>query len=48
MKNFPSNSSLRRGILVPFIYGRELNYAVDNWGNRSLRSTNQAVTNLLD
>ena len=35
MKNVPSNSSLRFGILVPFIYGRELNYTVDSWGNSS-------------
>ncbi len=35
MKDVPSNSSLRFGILVPFIYGRELNYTVDSWGNSS-------------
>ena len=33
MQNLPANSSLRFGIAVPFIYGRELNYSVDRWGN---------------
>jgi putative ABC transport system permease protein len=33
IKNIPANSSLQFGIAVPFIYGRELNYSVDNWGN---------------
>jgi len=35
MKNVPANSSFQFRILVPFIYGRELNYTVDNWGNSS-------------
>ncbi len=33
LKEVPRNSHIRFDFLVPFIFGRELNYTVDRWGN---------------
>jgi ABC-type antimicrobial peptide transport system permease subunit len=33
MKNFPRNSSLRFDFLIPFVFGRELEFSVDRWDN---------------
>ncbi|MFA9452476.1 MAG: ABC transporter permease [Candidatus Aminicenantaceae bacterium] len=33
LKELPRNSHIRFDFLVPFIFGRELNYTVDRWGN---------------
>ncbi len=38
MKNVPHNSHLQFDFLIPFIFGRELNYTVDHWGNSSFRT----------
>jgi putative ABC transport system permease protein len=38
MKNVPRNSHLQFDFLIPFIFGRELNYTVDHWGNSSFRT----------
>ena len=38
MKNVPRNSHLQFDFLIPFVFGRELNYTVDNWGNSSFRT----------
>ncbi len=38
MKNIPRNSHLQFDFLIPFIFGRELNYTVDHWGNSSFRT----------
>jgi len=38
MKNVPSNSHLEFDFLIPFIFGRELNYTVDRWGNSQFRT----------
>ena len=31
MKNFPRNSSLRFDFLIPFVFGRELGFSLDQW-----------------
>jgi len=31
MKNFPRNSSLRFDFLIPFVFGRELGFSIDQW-----------------
>lgn len=33
LKEFPTNSHFRYDYLIPFIFGRELKYTVDNWRN---------------
>jgi len=33
LKKFPLNSHMQYDFLIPFIFGRELNYTVDNWRN---------------
>ena len=33
IKEFPMNSHFRYDFLIPFIFGRELKYTVDNWRN---------------
>jgi putative ABC transport system permease protein len=33
LKKIPRNSHLQFDFLIPFIFGRELNYTVDRWGN---------------
>ena len=33
MKDVPRNSYLQFDVLIPFIFGRELNYTVDQWNN---------------
>lgn len=33
MKEVPHNSHLRPQLIIPFVFGRELEYTVDNWGN---------------
>jgi len=38
MKNVPHNSHLQFDFLIPFIFGRELNYTVDNWRNSQFRT----------
>jgi len=38
MKNVPPNSHLQFDFLIPFIFGQELNYTVDHWGNSSFRT----------
>ena len=38
MKNVPRNSHLQFDFLIPFIFGRELNYTVDRWGNSQFRT----------
>ncbi len=38
MKNIPRNSHLRFDFLVPFVFGRELNYTVDRWDNSQFRT----------
>ncbi|UCC41020.1 MAG: ABC transporter permease [Candidatus Aminicenantes bacterium] len=38
MKNVPRNSHLQFDFLIPFIFGRELNYTVDNWRNSGFRT----------
>ena len=38
MKNVPHNSHLQFDFLIPFIFGRELNYTVDRWGNSQFRT----------
>ena len=38
MKNIPHNSHLQFDFLIPFIFGRELNYTVDRWGNSQFRT----------
>ncbi|MCJ7582900.1 MAG: ABC transporter permease [Candidatus Aminicenantes bacterium] len=35
LKNIPTNSHLQFDFLIPFVFGREWNYTVDNWGNSS-------------
>ena len=44
MKNVPSNSHLQFDFLIPFIFGRELNYTVDRWGNSQFRTYVQIQT----
>jgi putative ABC transport system permease protein len=44
MKNIPSNSHLQFDFLIPFIFGRELNYTVDRWGNSQFRTYVQIQT----
>jgi putative ABC transport system permease protein len=38
MRDVPRNSHLQFDFLIPFIFGRELNYTVDHWGNSSFRT----------
>jgi putative ABC transport system permease protein len=38
MKKVPHNSHLQFDFLIPFIFGRELNYTVDNWRNSQFRT----------
>jgi putative ABC transport system permease protein len=38
LKKVPSNSHLQFDFLIPFIFGRELNYTVDNWRNSQFRT----------
>lgn len=38
MKNTPRNSHLQFDFLIPFIFGRELNYSVDRWNNSQFRT----------
>ncbi|MBN1271660.1 MAG: ABC transporter permease [Candidatus Aminicenantes bacterium] len=38
IKKFPQNSHFRYDFLIPFIFGRELNYTVDNWRNSQFRT----------
>jgi putative ABC transport system permease protein len=38
MKNIPRNSHLQFDFLIPFIFGRELKYTVDNWRNSQFRT----------
>jgi ABC-type antimicrobial peptide transport system permease subunit len=38
LKNVPHNSHLQFDFLIPFIFGRELNYTVDRWGNTQFRT----------
>ncbi|UCE21723.1 MAG: ABC transporter permease, partial [Candidatus Aminicenantes bacterium] len=38
MKDVPRNSHLEFDFLIPFVFGRELNYTVDYWGNSSFRT----------
>jgi putative ABC transport system permease protein len=38
MKTMPLNSHFRYDFLIPFVFGREWNYTVDNWGNSSFRT----------
>lgn len=33
MRNAPRNSTFRPGFLIPFIFGREINWTVDRWDN---------------
>ncbi|MGD2091040.1 MAG: ABC transporter permease [Candidatus Aminicenantes bacterium] len=33
LANVPHNSHLRPQFIIPFVFGRELEYTVDNWGN---------------
>jgi len=33
LANIPRNSSLRPDFIIPFIFGRQLGFTVDNWGN---------------
>ncbi len=33
LQEVPRNSHIRFDFMVPFVFGRELNYTVDNWGN---------------
>jgi len=46
MKNIPSNSHLQFDFLIPFIFGRELNYTVDRWGNSQFRTYVQIQTGI--
>jgi hypothetical protein len=38
IEEFPLNSHFRYDFLVPFIFGRELKYTVDNWRNSQFRT----------
>jgi len=38
LKKVPRNSHLQFDFLIPFIFGRELNYTVDRWGNSQFRT----------
>ncbi len=38
LKEVPHNSHLQFDSLIPFIFGRELNYTVDNWRNSQFRT----------
>jgi putative ABC transport system permease protein len=38
IEEFPKNSHFRYDFLIPFIFGRELNYTVDNWRNSQFRT----------
>jgi predicted permease len=38
LKEFPNNSHFRYDFLIPFIFGRELKYTVDNWRNSQFRT----------
>ncbi|NIM57704.1 MAG: FtsX-like permease family protein [Candidatus Aenigmarchaeota archaeon] len=38
LKEVPHNSHLQFDYLIPFIFGRELNYTVDNWRNSQFRT----------
>ncbi len=38
LNNIPRNSHLQFDFLIPFIFGRELNYTVDRWGNSQFRT----------
>ncbi len=38
LKKVPRNSHLQFDFLIPFIFGRELNYTVDNWRNSQFRT----------
>jgi len=38
LSNVPHNSHLQFDFLIPFIFGRELNYTVDRWGNSQFRT----------
>jgi len=38
LKEVPHNSHLKFDFLIPFIFGRELNYTVDRWGNSQFRT----------
>jgi ABC-type antimicrobial peptide transport system permease subunit len=46
MENIPHNSHLQFDFLIPFIFGRELNYTVDSWGNSSFRTFVQVPKNM--
>jgi ABC-type antimicrobial peptide transport system permease subunit len=38
LEKVPHNSHLQFDFLIPFIFGRELNYTVDRWGNSQFRT----------
>jgi len=38
LKKIPDNSHLQFDFIIPFIFGRELNYTVDRWGNSQFRT----------
>lgn len=38
LKKIPHNSHLQFDFIIPFIFGRELNYTVDRWGNSQFRT----------
>ena len=38
LKKIPLNSHLQFDFIIPFIFGRELNYTVDRWGNSQFRT----------
>jgi putative ABC transport system permease protein len=38
LEEFPQNSHFRYDFLIPFIFGRELKYTVDNWRNSQFRT----------
>jgi predicted permease len=38
IQEFPRNSHFRYDFLIPFIFGRELKYTVDNWRNSQFRT----------
>ncbi|MCK4815682.1 ABC transporter permease, partial [bacterium] len=44
LKKVPRNSHLQFDFLIPFIFGRELNYTVDRWGNSQFRTYVQLPT----
>lgn len=38
LKKIPDNSHLQFDFIIPFIFGRELNYTVDRWSNSQFRT----------